>query len=302
MQAEKAALIKASSNYRELTRAGYIPLEVLADTFHFLAYDENGHCHFLQDKLCGLHKQHGLSHKPVICRLYPFTIVNTPDGHFVSLLFSCPSVIAGHGKPVEQHSEELQALFLSQAGKVPLLSSIKEHVLVTQETTMSWSDYLTVEQSLLHNLPPAGLVDYLLNAACLLAEEPFSTIDFSQASSLTTSLRASVFPEFLSALGASPSWQRKSGHPASAEVAVMTRYLRNQIFGKLLLIGPSLVCRLLLVGAALAIVERRAPERGLEQAFIECEEQYVSQSNEHEELLLELESIVLELAQENSGS
>ncbi|MBI4512254.1 MAG: YkgJ family cysteine cluster protein [Deltaproteobacteria bacterium] len=54
----------------------------------------DGHCVFLEDdQLCYLHRQFGPEAKPVICRAFPSTTVNTPWGVFLGPSFACKGMI-----------------------------------------------------------------------------------------------------------------------------------------------------------------------------------------------------------------
>lgn len=336
LQAEKAESIRASEPYLELAREGLEPLHVMAGDYNFLAYDEQGDCFFLKDNLCRLHQCGGVASKPVICQLYPLNLVKTPDGTFVSTLFSCPAVLAGNGEPLSRQGEALEELLSAHQGKVPHLPPIKEHVLVTGESTVTWPQYLELESRIFEHYSERDPVRYLLRVACLLiAPEPqrveFGVVppDFEETLDgyfvpLVQEMLAYLeqehgHPEVEDFLGClqcgSEAFSERLGcslskfeilRPSSQlESHVVARYVRNQLHGKLLLSGPSLVCRLVLVAAALAILlldleSRRVADgvphfsfQHLEEAFEVCEERLVSQSNDLEPLLTEFEEMLL---------
>ena len=87
-----------------------------------LARDEQG-CRFLQNSLCSLHCQFGVSYKPNFCQQYPWFFVETPDGVRVSASYTCTAVLQGAGPPLaEQHQEIERCLAQNPALDVSLLN------------------------------------------------------------------------------------------------------------------------------------------------------------------------------------
>ena len=303
LQLGKAQLIKESGSYAERVRQGYQPLRVMADSLHFLGYDDDGKCRFLEANLCGLHKNEGLSHKPVICQLYPYNLVRAPDGIYVSLLYSCPSVVAGHGESTEKSAQALHHLFETHAHQVPMFGPVQDHILVTQFSTVTWRQYLKLEESLCHRLDPIDPIAYLVNAALLLAVPEPERAQFERRSANLLTVQNGPFQEFLSSV-----WcylkdeQDEQTVPLlrpdrSAVRETLVRFLQNQFRGKLLIIGPSMVCRLLLLACAVGILlhELASDEStSLQEGFSLIEEHLVSQSNSIESALLEFEEFLLE--------
>lgn len=327
LQPHKAKSVKESGRYRDLQREGYQPLRILGEKYHFLDYDKNGRCFFMEGEECGLHRDRGPHSKPVICQLYPFNLVTTADGVFVSLLFSCPAVLAGAGQPMFEQRTWLEQLHQAEEGRVPQLPQVKEHILVTQYRSVTWQAYLELEKSLLDSLAetsdPIGCL--LGFVAELLTDQDRADLLVSMreehlplfATSILTYLEPSMeredeAEEFLWQLreGVAP-YSRRLGRPlesfrflkppnAFVRDAV-SRYISNQLHGKLLLLGPSLVSRLLLlsVGLGILIYDLAAPHFDfdeLEKAFDICEGRIVSQSSDFEDSLCELEDCLLEEA------
>ncbi|MCE5230996.1 hypothetical protein LLG95_15565, partial [bacterium] len=76
-----------------------------------LAHQANGACVFLNEKnLCRIHAKFGEAAKPRACRVYPFAFHPAGKKVTVSLRFSCPAVVANHGKSMAQQRGSLQAL------------------------------------------------------------------------------------------------------------------------------------------------------------------------------------------------
>lgn len=296
VRSDKAEQIIQSDFHRGLVKEGYQPLEVLAGTYHFLGSDEEGACCYHEGDKCGLHSRYGAASKPLICQLYPFSLVPTPAGYFVSTLFSCPSVVKGEGVTLDQHQAEL--LDLIERG-APALPEVQEHILVTQQATITWEQYLTIEPSLTRALEDNYPVDVLLRAACLLVEAEPAKVDFAQSPSMMERAREQEWSHLVALMIGSDRndvwerahqvWQRKKSAKLRAQIR---RYLESLIAGKLLLTGPSLVCRLLLVSASLGVIlwlKGEEEEWDGPALFALLEEQLVAQSNELEEELHQLE-------------
>jgi Fe-S-cluster containining protein len=306
LQDTKVSLIKKSSSYKTRAKQGYEPLRVVADSFHFLGYNDKGQCHFLDQSLCALHKHEGISHKPVICQIYPYNLVQTPDGIHVSLLYSCPSVVTGRGAPLEQSRDALQQLF--ETSQVPVLGPVREHILVTQFSTVTWQQYLVVEQSLWKHIDLEDPVAYLLGAANSLAVPQPWQARFDRRPKSLNKLVSGPFQDFAGSVWAflketDDEQAIPMGKPRTDLVRkTINHFLRNQIQGKLLVIGPSMVARLVLLACALNILLYELKARGptidakdLEESFAFIEERLVSQSNEVEPALLEFEEYLLEM-------
>ena len=323
VEPDKAAQIKQTAVYQRCSKEGFEPLPVLAGNHTFLGYNEAGQCLFYDDGLCCLHKEQGGQAKPLICQVYPYNFVNTPNGMTVSLLFSCPSVVAGNPDNGEEAKNEISTLLEQE--RLPVLSQIKNHILVTSWETMEWQSYLRWESRFLEEWNGSSPLQGLLEATASLIEsngtQPASadllektTEAISQfAVSCLVYLEQDVDDEsFFSALhndekpashrleAPLPQFSLLTPH-SQIEREALTRYVRNQVEGRLLLIGPSLVCRLLLCTTALSILlydlnvmrerdgTRHFDFHHLQQAFATCEERLVSQSNDLEPYLLEME-------------
>lgn len=330
VEQHRAKKVRASSTYQSLVKEGYYPLRVEGGV-SFLNYDEHEGCYFHRNALCSLHSEHGLSHKPTVCQMYPFNAVPTPDGVYVSLLYSCPAVVAQKGAPLEHHAEELRELFRSATADGFMLSPLKRHILVTSGSTVTWHQYLELESRLESAFDVVDPVRYLFYSACrLLRPDPEKT-EFQGSSRDQSHLFDDLFtplvwqvatyleemtghPEldtfFESLQQGQPSYSHRMGVDwpkfelltpfSKADRQAVGRYVRNLIHGKRLVIGPSLVCRLLLLAAALALLlfelrlRRRLEEpNALERVFEICEERIVSQCMDLEPLLLEVEEILV---------
>lgn len=316
-----------------------MPLRVSEGGDHFVGYNAQNACHFLdRDKLCSLHRKHGLSHKPLVCQVYPYNFVDTPGGIFVSLLYSCPSVVSGEGRKLRDAEEGLQKLFRENGEDTLSLAPVKEHILLTQQSTMTWEEYLDFERQVFETMEGDDPVDFLIKLLCFLLEEDSSYPLPQRETPLYFAIKDELLPDLASYIlayleefedpesshlfmeqiqtGNFPYSQRLQAkfpkfslqRPFDALTkATISRYLRNQIHGKLLLIGPSLVCRLLLTLTAISIllydlsllrerdgVQENSQEH-LRESFETCEEKLVAQTNALEGLLQDLEASLLDM-------
>lgn len=83
----------------------------LTAPWHRLAHRADGSCVFLDERgLCRIHGKFGEPAKPLACRIYPYAFHPTARGLTLSLRFSCPSVAANLGIPVEDQRQELERL------------------------------------------------------------------------------------------------------------------------------------------------------------------------------------------------
>ncbi len=118
------------------------------DGWHYLGYDENGRCFFLEDeRRCGLHSSTGWLSKPRACRQFPFFLTETPDGMQVGLSFRCSAVQQNEGVPWEQHRSDLEQLAAS--GTYPKIGFEPARF---GSLELSWSEYLVWERQWLAQL------------------------------------------------------------------------------------------------------------------------------------------------------
>ena len=76
-----------------------------------LAHQADGSCIFLDEKgLCRIHAKFGEPAKPLACQVYPYAFHPAGNEVAVSLRFSCPSVVANLGKPVDQQSKVIRKI------------------------------------------------------------------------------------------------------------------------------------------------------------------------------------------------
>lgn len=107
----------------------------------------NGACLFLDpDGLCRIHRHLGAPAKPLVCRLFPYRFVWTPDGVLVGLQTECRDILrASLGRPVREQEAELREVL----PLVPKIPRVRPHLSLDGETTFSYSDYLVLEREIL---------------------------------------------------------------------------------------------------------------------------------------------------------
>lgn len=85
-----------------------------------LARQRDGACRFLaSDGLCEVHRQLGESEKPLACRLYPYVFGPGEEQKVASGHFSCSSIAAGEGPPLQSQRKQLVKFEREQEGRLP---------------------------------------------------------------------------------------------------------------------------------------------------------------------------------------
>lgn len=297
---EVAERILNSGSNLVLEKEGFIPLQVIGDNDYSLSHTDDGVCHFYQDDLCELHRSHGISHKPVVCQLYPFTLVSTPQGLYVSLLYSCPAVVAGTGAGAAEQREELTQLFELHGGKVPQIHASKSDILVTTQTTVTWLEYTELEQQFIKLVDSSDPVGSLLKMVRLLlpsadtSELPNQLVKMAQLVRTNLLVDDHENTEF-----------RILKPTTTIERDCIRRFLLHQIHGKLLIVGPTLVSQLLIYAVGMAIFLDDLEQKKMRSqilhfsfdhlydAFVLLEEQLLAQSSEFEKQFLDWEELLV---------
>jgi lysine-N-methylase len=110
-----------------------------------LAQGPDGRCVFLTDDgLCRIHKEHGESAKPLVCRRFPFQLVPLEKHTLVTVRRSCPSAAAGRGRPVKEHLKAVRRL-AEQRGMAAGAGSPPP---ITRGQRRSWRDFLRVAETI----------------------------------------------------------------------------------------------------------------------------------------------------------
>jgi lysine-N-methylase len=133
-----------------------------------LAHRADGACVFLNEQgLCRIHAKFGEAAKPLPCQLYPYAF--HPGGRkvAVSLRFSCPSVVANRGKPVELQRDALKVL---EAQVVPAHAETIAPPPISPRARVDWPDFHRFVQAIDEVIaqPELPLPSRLLQAVSLV--------------------------------------------------------------------------------------------------------------------------------------
>jgi hypothetical protein len=284
-----AAKIEKTESYQKLESHGYTPLPVV-NGHHRLGRSDDNVCLYHQDDGCDLHRELGAREKPVTCRSYPFQVVEMEETYFVSLAYSCPAVLAGMGGPLHEFRARLDE-FLTEENKTALRGpTVDGGYPLTTEHRISWTDYLHLEKELIR-VDLADPVLFLLNASCCILGQQATIgrleveqLDFFRPHNLLADA-VETFPIFAIAClsiiereldhdereifaeklknGLQPSSSLLGAPCPDFEILqpdsqvtrdMLGRYMKNLIAGKRLLLGPSLVSRLLMLSVSVALL------------------------------------------------
>lgn len=130
-----------------------------------------GECVFLTaDARCGIHTSLGYRDKPQVCKEFPYSFVETPDGIAVGLSFACTAVRGHHGKPLGEQAAEIRDV-LRQSYRVRRLP---DRIELFPGVELGWPEYARIEAGLLalfeHDelpLPAALIAGSILVSLCL---------------------------------------------------------------------------------------------------------------------------------------
>jgi lysine-N-methylase len=107
---------------------------------HRLAHTADGSCVFLNEAgLCRIHAKFGEAAKPLACRIYPYAFHPAGKRITVSLRFSCPSVVANLGQPVDQNRDELKSIAKLV---VPEHADLMPPPNVNRKQRVDWRDFM----------------------------------------------------------------------------------------------------------------------------------------------------------------
>lgn len=140
----------------------------VADEQYILNRDQSGACYLYKDQACSVHAELGGDKKPLACQLYPFQLVPTPAGHHVSMVYSCPAVLAGIGEKIQTYAPELETLLQEQEEHFGQCPFPEDSVPLTQAQVGTWQEYIELEKAILQMLAGKHLFAGLVALACRL--------------------------------------------------------------------------------------------------------------------------------------
>jgi Fe-S-cluster containining protein len=131
----------------------------------------DGACVFLEpDARCGIHTRLGASAKPQVCREFPYSFVETPDGVAVGLSFACTAVRAHQGRTLPEQEAEVREVL---AGSTRV-RRLPDPLVLYSSVDITWAQYRPIEAALLAllsheecSLPTALLAGSVLISLCV---------------------------------------------------------------------------------------------------------------------------------------
>lgn len=113
----------------------------------------DGGCEFLgEDNLCQLHAKFGADSKPSMCRLFPYTFVDTPSGVYASISFYSNAAVANSGAALSAQSDILRMKSELFRSVFPDGTRDWSKTQISDGIPLSWDDYLPIEEELLRLL------------------------------------------------------------------------------------------------------------------------------------------------------
>ncbi len=115
----------------------------------FLSRRGDGGCVFLaSDGRCRIHERFGYEAKPLACRLFPFLLVPVADHWRVGLRFACPSAAASVGRPLAEHTANLEGMAARLAERESLRprpdGSLSRPPLVDDGQALDWPELVSL--------------------------------------------------------------------------------------------------------------------------------------------------------------
>ncbi|HET7340928.1 MAG TPA: hypothetical protein VFL90_05650 [Methylomirabilota bacterium] len=132
-------------------RPTFVPLPTPLRTGERLTFARrpSGACVFLApDARCTIHRALGAAAKPQVCREFPYTFVQTPDGVAVGVSFACTAVRAHQGAPLAAQRDEIERVL---AGSTRV-ETLPETLTLFGTIDLTWAQYRPIEAALLRLL------------------------------------------------------------------------------------------------------------------------------------------------------
>lgn len=124
---------------------------------HAIIRGEDGHCPFLVDNLCFIHKNFGSTAKPAICQLFPYCFNETPSGVYATVSFYSVGAVYNSGKALKEQRGLLEQKWAEFRALHPDHHPNWSVVQFTVGQPMTWSDYLRHEEHLIECLQDGSM-------------------------------------------------------------------------------------------------------------------------------------------------
>lgn len=125
----------------------------------------DGACILFEKKLCAIHKELGYSAKPLGCRRFPFFFTETPEGIYVGLSYTCPSVRDKTGVPIEEYILPLQELAAQDLFRHIAGSTVA----IAENMATDFAGYKTIEAFILKAIEDTNVTSAFVRVLTSLA-------------------------------------------------------------------------------------------------------------------------------------
>lgn len=134
---------------------------------HTLEKGPDGRCNFLSaDNRCQLHAVFGEAAKPSMCRLFPYTFSQAPDGVFASVSFASTAVLLNTGPLLSEQEQLLEQKWQLFKTMFTDISPDWSRLQLADGCPVSFDDYLLLESRFLKDFKDApGTAGSLLVSA-----------------------------------------------------------------------------------------------------------------------------------------
>jgi len=113
-----------------------------------------GECVFLTaDTRCAIHAHLGYRRKPQVCKEFPYSFVETPEGVAVGVSFACTAVRAHHGRTLAEQEGEVREVVAGSRRVRRLPDPISLHA----RLEVTWDEYKALEAAWLDLLARSDL-------------------------------------------------------------------------------------------------------------------------------------------------
>ncbi len=116
---------------------------------HAIKHGEDGHCPFLVDNLCFIHKEDGSKAKPSICQLFPYCFNETPSGVYATVSFLSMGAIHNSGRALAEQREYLEQKYQDFQALFPNHHPNWDKLQLAVGKPLTWERYLEIETEIL---------------------------------------------------------------------------------------------------------------------------------------------------------